>query len=98
VNQEEQDDALLALLTGNKTADAGQDGHTLCRNPLVITLMPVSARWATTTTSDSGGVEGSRCPKNEARHRGTTTRRFRHYIAEKLPGRPEAEITELVAA
>jgi len=99
VNQEEQDKALLAWFTDSQAAETREDQDTPTAPQLPGDHVDAGLRSLGYNYYERERLRrGQPRPRNEAKYRTATAKRFRYYITEKVPGRTDAQIAELVAA
>ena len=98
-SQEEQDIAVLAWLTGSQRAETGEDVNAPAARQPPDDHVDAGLRALGLNYHERHRLRrGQPRPENTEKYRDITAKRFRHYIVEKLPGRPDGEISELVAA
>ena len=98
-NQEEQDKAVLAWLTGGQRAETGGDDNSPAARQFLDDHVDAGLRSLGYNYHERNRLRrGQPRPRNMEKYRDTTAKRFRHYIVEKLPDLPDGEIPELVAA
>lgn len=98
-DEKDQDLAVLAYLKGRKPADGGEE-----QGAQGIPRLPGDDVGAFLRAMGYNRIEreqlrrGQPRPRNEEKYRAVTIKRFRHYLAERMPERPAEEVAELAEA
>lgn len=98
MNQEEQDKAVLVWLAGDQSAEIGEKHDNPATPQPADDQVDEGLRALGCNYYERQRLRQKQSrPRNRDKDRATTVKRFRHYIIEKVPGRTDTEITELVA-